>query len=691
MLILLDRKVFDRLAPAPFPTANLTRILVSPPSERSGPLWLLPGTDETRDLAAWLREPNTLRNRPQENRFLLVWERIDPRLLDALSLLARQRQDFAIRASVLLAGPLDPGVDLNAMFDVDADSARPRFLSSIFFIGNQDTAGDPVTPDRRSQIAAALLDTLLAAGERAADPFGIFVAHGDEARSYGAFGLRFWGRRPSDIAPLVRRFALQVLWEKIARGQAAGLTDDRSLADSVGALLNRLKSLDTPVSAIGAEGAPRRFPQRLSPRPVNPFEGWSCPMTRAAALREGGHIIDRHKPVMADYRRTLAKELGSLSAEIRRHGEDLFRTTRKEIRETLSRSANLAKLAALLRAYFPAFGKLRDRALAQDRSPCEPASTPILADCRRRFVDEARTLLEQQVRSLPTFARLLVVWSVAAFLMVIAGTMLRLGAGPGFAAIPGAGGPALGVGVTVWARYRARRVAEGMREHFEESHAWLRESFVRKLEWVVAKTQRMLEFQVIADAVALGRRLGRRFDDFFHAWQDVLTKPPDGDPAADLEGCGVGPDEQSDLRDSIADVSRQIVSEVASDLPEAESGRQIDNVFATLAGRVHAASSDSPVPEEQVLSGIEEHARVRISPPILASLGDALLQNGLSKTYVLPSAYSSDLDSRLQAGLSGYTVKIVRARISGPAAWIARTGLTEDEMRDSLLSAQVRS
>jgi len=687
MLVLVQDGLVDADALAPLRAGARGTLLTSPPKTKDAvdDGWIGSEADGNKNLRDSLQD--LLLPRPQLNRIALAWQAVDERLSEVVRLVVNQADTYAISLACVIAGPLEENSDLEITIS-SAPEAQARVTPTVWYVGNEDTDHDPVSPARRKRALTDLLQVLLALDDLAADDLGLFEASGSH-RPFCTFGIRFWGFPVSDSRIRIRELALEMLEEELFRLSDDGADHERDLPEAAESLLNRLGALNTPMSS-SRDGRSLRFSDRVSSPPPNPFSDWSCPLTRRAARDSGERVIDHHKHEIRDYRETLLRDLMRLSSEIRKHGHEVYRQTRDDLRGFVGRSSTLAHLAILLRSYFPAFSKLLSRRFTRAKSPCEPAGSPSWNDCRRRFVVDAKSQLATGSNGLPTMTTLLLSECGAVLLAVLSALLLWNDVGVRLGLLPGVGGLVIGAGLPIIAKLRARKIARDLQAYFEEAASWLRESVTRKLEWVIGKTQASLEMQVIADALALDRRLRRNLDEFCDRWTDITTGAPESSPH-DRSLPGLDEEDVREIKDRLSGLYKLIVAAVLDESDRPQQSGHIRRALDDLSALAHRRASTKPVKHSAVEREVLECAQGRIRPALLARLDDEVLQRGVLKTFVVPSAYPADWERKLREAASAILdVKTCRGQVSGPLAWIACRRLDKPEVRASLESTRVK-
>ncbi len=679
MLVLLDQNLAIVDGVRLLLSNDNTTLLLSPPSQLSSQVWRVIGGSSAKTLRAWLEEG--LERAPQVNRILLVWRSPDDGLLSLLSLLARLPQEYAIRLSVLLVGPLSEEVELNSLLD-SASIARPEpLVQHLFFIGNEDTEANPIDSPRRGQMLLTLLELLIATGGEAGDL--LFDDIGSRPRNtFRGFGFQRWSPSIVDCRKLVEHLATGVLRKQLLEEPPSVAFEQEELTRLPSRLFEILRMLGTPLEGSDAD-RPARFSDRFPPARANPFEEWKCPHQRQAAIREGTDLIDDNSREIRSYHATLVSRLSVLSAEARSHGQEIFIRTREELRGKIAAASSLSDLARLLRSFFPAFEALRTERFTTQKEPCDTASSPAADQWRSRFVHSARDELFESAQRLPTSAQLAVFYTVSGAPLALALVAL-LASWPTWLS---AGSALLAVGFWVfvhfWSRQRAKQVQEEMLEYFAKANRWLRDLFVDKVNWVVDKTQQSLEIQLVSAAEAFGHRLGSAFSSIFRQWEELVRGTP-GRPQDEFNGLGLSDESLDGLRDRVADFVKAIVAWVGSDAADEEGIVEPERILDDLSRDVYLLLRKQPLSEESVDDELMNCAAQRLLPPILTRLDDQTLQHGVSKVFFLPHEYSDAIINRIESAGKGTPIRVRRASISGPAVWISSAVFDADLMRRSL-------
>jgi hypothetical protein len=444
-------------------------LLIAPTEGFESAAWEVHGRDgmsTLRDLWKDLLLPP-----PAVNRLFLIWESADSYLCELVQSIYRQRTEFRVSISLLLVGPVAADPALETILSLSAEPDGDRFVSTVWYVGNEDHARHPIPVERRQALASAFLALLLAGDEKLVTVLRLYPPN-QSLPPFTAFGLRSWVP-PADIAEDVVRYASAFLIRSQladAEKAASRSTGETACRNEAASLFGKLRVLDTPY-AKESDSPPVPYPERLSPPPSNPFLGWISSLLRERAVTDGTRRILHQRVSTTSYFHRLKEELQELGREIRHNGQRVFEATRTSCRDFLGRNSTIPQMVTLLHAYFPV---MRSMAIADRRAPCEPASVPSTVECDEWFVRGAVAELSKSCGKLPTTKQALIVATICLLLIIASGILFHKGydwqtsLSPFLLAVLVAGA------FVAWASFWAKRAMASMVLYFDKHYDRLR-------------------------------------------------------------------------------------------------------------------------------------------------------------------------------------------------------------------------
>jgi len=680
MLVFAQRQILDNETKACLHSATDCRVLLSRHDGKGSLEWSELCTESCRSLEEWMQE--LLLAKPEKNRIVILWTRTDPDLEGLLQFLAKQEGNFEIQAQVVLAGPLTESDSTNA-----SKLVTQPLSNFLVYIGNEDTENKAIDSTYRTDIAGDLLQILIGAPTKGWESLG-FSLKAKNHRVFTAIGLTFWGYSPRVFPKFIRQIALRILRQQLF---AKPPDDERELSNSATSLVNRIRALDAYRFGDDSSQGSDQFIDQLSSSPINPFSRWRCPIIRNTALKSGEILAYEFKHDVRSWHTALKRDLNSISSDIRRRGQQLFSVARQEIRDQVERTTDLGGLAQLLKAYFPAFEKLKTRRHSRGKTPGESEDWPPWPSVKDRFVDESVSLLEEKTRQLPSLWTLIFSSAGSLGLIILSAYLLNLNLSVMVALLPGGIGILGFAGLLLWWRRLASTAAREISHHVDEVLEWLRTSYAKKLKWVTEKTLATFEYQLCSDAVALGRRLSLGFEEIYEDWLRSLDNSEE-EPLA-LPENALDPDQLQDIETSIIGLRDDIVASALSPGGEHRIEERILLAIDDLCSRAWRSTSKHPVEEAIVESEIRRVLEHRVQPAILAKLDESALQGQIIKTLILPHAYPNPWPRGRIGAQSDPSIdfRIIRGEFTGPAVWISLPMLDEKQMQNSLKSTRVKS
>ncbi len=626
---------------------------------------------------------------PANNRFLLIWDRPDSYLQELLQFVHRQQSQFRIEVSLLFAGPMTSEVSFDSILSLRDEGSGDRFVSTVWYVGNEDTEKRSIGPDDRSRLIAEALSFLLAGNDRLLDALRLFPGN-QGLPPFTAFGIRSWQLGTDGAEEIVRYASALVIRDELADGNASTESDERSCHDESNSCLQKLRSLNTPYSRGNADSSDSTVPfiEKFSPPPENPFYKWACPLLREIAVIKGKAQVIGQRVITREYYWRLKAELQDLGRVVRQNGQAIFDATRTSCRDFICQNPTISHLEVLLRVYFPA---MRSKTICDTRSPCESASVPDLSDCDRWFVKEASAELEEACLSLPSIKQAIMLGVVGLILVLTSCVLLYFKMGWKPVAAPIACAVFLGVSFLWWATRVGKRMAVHMREYFDLAYGKLRQTYSDKLMWVVNNTQTLLERQVLAEVAGVGNRLNKNYHDLFADWERHASSEGEAKLSELISRMELEREGINFVRDHICNSARDLLEDAMQDAPPIAGKRKAqelkDRLSQEIIRQARARTVDHERVAEQVLACMS-----RQDPPVLARIDSGRLQDDKTyKVFLLPDSYPNWEDRLGTLGRRNLLdVRFWRDAIVAPVVLTARSHLTEDEMKTSLAVTEAR-
>jgi hypothetical protein len=465
-------------------------------------------------------------------------------------------------------------------------------------------------------------------------------------------------------------------------------TRQKAMRDEVSSLFNRLNALQTPYAADQKNASSIPYSEQLPPVPDHPFSGWQCPIFREKAVEKGELAIGGHKSTVYQYRTLLLESLSELGSKIRDNGQKVFRKAREEYTQFIrSRNPDLAHVGSLLQVYFPGFATKSARA---SQGGCEPASTPDRNVCDQWFVKEAKGCLVQECAKLPKVQTALLVAGVALALGGVSVLLFKFGVPWRFGVLPGLFGLVGLVGFLFWAAYLAGKVSIAMRKHFDSKYSELRLEFVEKLNWLVDKTQILLERQAKGDILRIGRRLRASMDQVFPENDQAASVSRDEIKEVMDRVLATNADKEF-IRESMRQAVLVILDGAISDTSEIDRAEKTGTIITKLTRDLVVRTSSRLFDPSRARKAVFECVN-RNSPPLLVhDSGRLSAESSYIKVFVLPDKYPSDWEAIIQAQSSPMSLecRFIRGSISAPAVFSVRMQMTPDDVVNSLQLTEV--
>lgn len=686
--------------------------------------WLARSTGERRSLAEWLQQglrPRRLGD--TKNRLIIVRKTGDRFLREIIEFLAQQK-DYDIAVAIMHVEPsqTDSGIkeisdwlqaardkihhadsalrENRPLSEENAPSVSERRLASLvtamLYIGQEDQNASPIKADQRNRIVADLLRLFLIDDGALSEKLHLFHPTLHQPL-FLAFGLRTWWCPGIEWEELARGLAVLELADQLQQLQRVSAQSDKDLQQAPASLLNRTKSLEIPLAEKEVEGQSLRFSERLPHPPANPFTRRFLPIYRELAEARGEEWIttflrevtrfhgDSHDGIIA--------KLGEVATAVRNNGQRVFRIIQNELRDRVKRLASFAQVAQMLRVFFPEFSALRTHHSTHHLRACEPASYAV----NRVFGSEARDLLRKQCQRIPPMKVVLGGLGFGVFLILLACLAVFAFGSVLLAKFFGGLGCTVILGLTAWATWMSHQAKLALEEYYEDKRLELIEHFRRRLDWVVESTASTVDSQIISDAQSIERVLRAQFEAIYGNWQKLFerlsqTKTEQFESVLQdkLNRVGIGTEEARRIRSEIAglgvDMTELAVGTVNHEV-ETRIKRAIPRAAEALAD---IASKRMAAPEkthDELFNCVSPQ-----QPPMLASLEENELGQGMTKTFMLPFDYPSSWDGELIASSPSYTTTITVVRngkLTAPVVWHARRGLPLPAMLRSLKLSRV--
>ena len=599
------------------------------------------------------------------NTVLLVWRRPDDRLRSVLAAL-QGLTDTRIDMAFVFAGPLESDASALDAFVQSCSASSSLVWSSIWYLGNGSDVSPVFDATSRRDMLRPLVRVLLSEDGRLTEYLQLFqgdvilrnrddgftqTVHADAVQVpaqtagqcqnvFSAFGLKSWEPWQEEFdADFVRRIAAAVL-QCEQQDRAANLPAlKKTMTDAAQTLFSTLASLGTPYDASGQGSNGQPFPEQLSPPPEFDFaivESFPSQESLQPAVEQA---IRGHERALLGYRTGLKEELSGLSQQIRRNGRRIFVQALKDARQFIEHTSGLLELWALLKEYFPGVSAAQS---AVPLTPSEPASSPAASECHR-YGNEAQELLKTECTTMPSAESIRRLQMVAGGMACISILMVLFHAPWTWAWIPAAGGALLVWVLSVHCRRIARRIIDGLVQQFHANGMELRSKYVMKLTWVLQKTQRAVENQLVGEVSAIGCKLGLNHDHFYASGlaaevekvsasriEEMMTLR--GVPKAVALSC------RQQIEKAVALLIADALKEDAPSVGRVVAQELLDQIATALTQSVALPSPEISTVKAEFLAA----AGQREQPPIPARIPTGAASSLFVRHYLLPPAYDGD-------------------------------------------------
>lgn len=472
---------------------------------------------------------NVISPRTQRNQLLLFWEKCDDTLFATIEFLHKQQQGYYFDICLILAkienrdtleklleykkgNPLD-----KVVVGLDGTRKSPDFLSSVWYVGNEDDDKNPILDFQRVELVQSLLETILYTG--ASDDLIQqlrFYPRDLHETQFVTFGIKSWIPSSDNASNIVQRASILV--EERAHlvqapfNQDPALTADSYFSDLYKAIQNDKRGEKT-IS----------FEDELPTKEDTPFDNWSCPFFRNSAKESGQDIIDSNRHEINEYHTRLKSIITELAPQIRENGQAELSKTKKRSHEFIlegNDEALISKISALLTAFFPEAKK--HVAYLKGCAPCQALSSPSDRERTLAFVYDPRQKFDKLCEGLlPSNKTWLKCASLTILLYIVSYVSFRFQwdwrITLGLVAIP----TLFFAGFLWYVHAKGKIITDTMIDYFQRKNEWLFSCYKEKVKWLVNNTLHLAIRQLASDLISTGRRLQRNFDALFNELMPV--------------------------------------------------------------------------------------------------------------------------------------------------------------------------
>jgi hypothetical protein len=233
----------------------------------------------------------------------------------------------------------------------------------------------------------------------------------------------------------------------------------------------------------------------------------------------------------------------------------------------------------------------------------------------------------------------------------------------------------------------AKRIIADLAQQLHANGMELRSRYVEKLEWVLQKTQRAVENQLVGEVSAIGCKLGLNHDHFYASGlaaevekvsasriEEMMTLR--GVPKAVALSC------RQKIEQAVVLLIADALKEDAPSVGRVLAQDLLDQIAATLTRSVALPRPDMTNVKAEFLAAAGE----RDEPPIPARLPAGANSSHFERYYLLPSAYYDETAWRSPLP-SGHNIpsKVLQAySLREPLILSLRVGLVLDDVNRSL-------
>jgi hypothetical protein len=677
MLVLVERRLVDRGVLKLVQLQCGSQVLSPAQDADRAPLATLPDRDwidqfdgRRSPLGTWLTD--ALARPPAGNLVVIVWGAWTEELAALLSYLGRQRPTFNVRRVTMLETPVAATVLGAAAAECLGTTDGKACKDALIVFGHEDMRFQAVDEARRMEgLRAAMLATLCREDEG-----------GRESVVLGREGIRvtgsWWGGRDvADLQALIRALAVLELRERLRDSTYSPGFGEVDLAAAVSALWGNLADIGAPFDRTPGQEH-RRFSDDFKDIPSEAWSGWRCPLTRESALAEGGEFIATVFGTAEGYAAELRRQLGPIATQIRLNSSRVYRMSREEVRGKIGNARHLVDIVSARKNYLTQIARDQQPSRNEPLRPCEPADFPAREERRAMFVTKPTIELQTLACRLPRRWPTVGIYTLSVVLTVLGGFGAFRGWPKALDGVCGGVGIALGIGLSIVSRFRARRVSRELRRLLEDAFVSLRKGFQDKADWCASKVTRTTGFQLAALGRSLNARLGEEFDRVFYRW-DSGAQADRLSLNTQAVDAGLTGEDLEEIGPWLGDLTQVIVGRAIGAQRGGEAGAVLEplspeTLLESKLNELYRKASLTPVPELRVEDQLLEIAGARLQPPLLARLDDVGTRI-IGREMFLPSTYSEALVEKLlrESAPTETGLSVVRTQVSGPLV-VSSTG-----------------
>jgi len=521
-----------------------------------------------------------------------------------------------------------------------------------------------------------------AAVRRACTTAGTPVAH---QPFITAFGLKSWEVEVAEIKTDAVRLIAATIAEQCSAGSA---TKGKSLSELSMEMVTRAKTTFATIAALGTPydvqaGDTRSFPEQFSPAPVLKMSQPEWLPTRESFQSVAEDDLRNHAICLLSYRKTLKDELQAISRKIRLNAQRVYEKESLGMAAFVRSCRTLPQVTALLEHFIPSLARQSSSTRLEN---CEPASSPYANVWRRRSKELAK-LLKDQLSALPTHETVHRVCLVSGAIALPAAALLAYLHQWKWSLLPLSGATLVVGALALYSRQIARRIMTCIEQKAFRDAAEFRQTYVVKLNWVLAKTQKAVENQIVGEALSISRKLGVNYRCFYASTRPGANMGGNPQQAMQLMATWkVDPVVASECGQEIEKAVEQLIDEALS--PSAPT------VGEAAARKLLTGIAEKLTDGVRVLQPGIETVKVDFSrcaadfqlPPIPARLPIGRGNSLFKRLYLLPSEYYDSSSWRKDlSNAGGLTAEVVLSqKLTQPMIINLRDALSQKETEASL-------